>query len=656
MGKSIHNISNYIINNSYINENFSNISKSGYILKIRKKNLIKPIIILQNNIRNYIKRKKYIKKHKIDISNIYKYRLDNITYNKFLKLVEESRTIIKIDKSYNYNDENKSKLINYSDKNFMTKIRYFNYITDIIKIQRNWRLKIESKFHYKKLRPRKNEITKTRLRNNEDKILLIQNIVRRRIFERYDEKNKTVSRKVIISNSIHNKKRLSKSKSSLNIKGNKGNKDKINKKLRQNMDNYLINNKENKLDKLLMKKDDNNSESSNHDSNSMKSFSKKEFSYAKINYITKISKFIIYKRQLNILGNFMSKEYKIEFRKKKDFSFAHLLCLFIIKNTQEYIYYFLKYNNEKTFLYPFFPKTLKRVLKYLRSSKDNPKLLFSNIEKADIPENITSGEKIKRLFTKLFPSLYSQKSPSILISSLNSESQKQLINTNIYNTIEPDFINFLNDFSKYDKHLSNRSFIETRLKNTKLMSTNIFTIIKFLDDEYTSLIYGKYCFKCYLDSNKCLCEINKGKKEDEYYYSDIDNLIDIEFDPYYFNKHQIEYDSTKWKDISIKRKPRTEEMYEDPITNLIIRNKEPLNEGKKMTASKANSINNTIESFFGTNTNSSYNSRILNKIKNDLDNENSTNNSKNIAKIKAIYHQSTGKKKENLILIKNNDY
>ena len=132
--------------------------------------------------------------------------------------------------------------------------------------------------------------------------------------------------------------------------------------------------------------------------------------------------------------------------------------------------------------------------------------------------------------------------------------------------------------------------------------------------------------------------------------------MDIEFDPFYFTKHENEYDSTKWKDISIKRKPKAEEIYEDPITHLIIKTKDNLNEGQKITVSKVNSINNTNESYFGTITNSSFNSKILNKIKNDLDNESSMNNSRNIAKIKAIYHQSTGKKKENLILIKNNDY
>ena len=91
--------------------------------------------------------------------------------------------------------------------------------------------------------------------------------------------------------------------------------------------------------------------------------------------------------------------------------------------------------------YPFYNKSLERIMKYLRSSKND---LNSSKE----PD---SGEKIKKFFIKIFPSLYSQKSPSILISSLEPESKNQLIKANIYNTIEPDFINFLNDFSKYDK-------------------------------------------------------------------------------------------------------------------------------------------------------------------------------------------------------------
>ena len=613
---------------------------------------LKYILLLQKNIRKYINSLKYIKKENIDKSYIEKYRLDNITYNKFLTFIEEMNTVIKIEKSYNNyylsnsNNNDENKLINSTDIYFITKIRYSNFISDIEKIQRNWRLKLESKIIYKKMKKRKNIVTKKRIRNNDKEITTIQNIIRNRIFD----KNKTISRKTIISNSSYNKKRYS--KSNIKINENKGNKNKINKKLRQNMENYMNKNRINNIDKLN-KKGDYNSESSNYDSNSVKSFNKKEFSNAKINYISKIYKTIIYKKKSNKVGNFVSKEYRIEYRKKKDLSFLKLLCLFIIKNIQEYIYYLLKYNTEKIFLYPSSMSTLKRVIKYLRSSNNNSNNSISKEKEKD--NNSSTGEKIKKLFLKLFPSLYSVKSPSLLISSLDSESKNILIKTNIYNTIEPDLINYINDFSKYDKQLSNNAFIETRLKNTKLISTNIFTITKFIDDEYANLIYGKYCFKCFLDKNKCICEINKDKDYKEYYYSDIDNVLDIEFDPYYMNQHQNEYDSIKWKDITIKRKPKTEEIYEDPITHFIIRTKEQLNDGKKIINSKVNSMNNTNDSFYANNTNSSYNSRIINKIKNDIE-DNSMNNSKNIAKIKAIYHQSSSKKKENIILIKNNDY
>ena len=47
--------------------------------------------------------------------------------------------------------------------------------------------------------------------NNEKDIIFIQNIIKRRIFEKNDEKNKTVSRKAIITNALYNKKRYSKS-------------------------------------------------------------------------------------------------------------------------------------------------------------------------------------------------------------------------------------------------------------------------------------------------------------------------------------------------------------------------------------------------------------------------------------------------------------
>ena len=607
-----------------------NLYKYGFIIKTRKINFIKYILLLQNNIRKFLLKKNYIKKNNIEYLYIYKYRIDNFTYNRFIQFIEENKTVIKIDKNI--------------DNNYISKKRYSNYISNIITIQKNWKIYYKNKYVYKKLKPKKIFITKKRLKNNENSIYLIQKIIRSRIFAKNEEKNKTVSRKFIISNSLYNKKRYSRKNSDkINIPYNsKGNKNKINKKLAQNMENYLSNNKKN-LIKLSKKKDGqnininqnqniNNSDiSSSYDTESAKSFNKKEFSYAKINYITKIYKLIVYKKKLNLRGNFVSKEFRIVYKKKKDFSFINLLQIFATKNVQEYIFYYLKYGIDKKFSYPYYIKTLQRVLKFLKSSK--------------VHNQNEGGEKIIKFFAKLFPNIFTQKPPILILSSLNEEIENNLVKTNIYNAIEPDFVNYISNFSAYDKHLSNIKFMETRLKNTKLMSTNIFSITKFIDDEYNNLIYGKYCFKCFLDINtKCLCDKNKNKTNFEFYSND--DELDIEFDPFYFRKHNFEYDSIKWKDISVKRKPKSEEVYEDPITQLILRNKK---------SEKNNSIN-ISESQFGTN--ATYGSRILNKIKNDIENENnSLNNSKNIAKIKAVYHQSNNIKKENLILIKdNNEY
>ena len=74
-------------------------------------------------------------------------------------------------------------------------------------------------------------LTKLRIRNNENEIFIIQNKIRKRIFN----KNKTVSRKNIITSLLYKQKRYSKSNIKQNLKrreskGN-NNRNKINKKL-----------------------------------------------------------------------------------------------------------------------------------------------------------------------------------------------------------------------------------------------------------------------------------------------------------------------------------------------------------------------------------------------------------------------------------------
>ena len=106
--------------------------------------------------------------------------------------------------------------------------------------------------------------------------------------------------------------------------------------------------------------------------------------------------------------------------------------------------------------------------------------------------------------------------------------------------------------------------------------------------------------------------------------------------------NHFEYDSTKCKGILIKRKPKMEEAYEDPITNMIIDN------GKKLKENPI--ITNKIESL-----NNSYNSSN-NSLKIDKTYKTSVQTNKSIAELKALYHNDTQKNKSNQVLIRDSNY
>ena len=81
---------------------------------------------------------------------------------------------------------------------------------------------------------------------------------------------------------------------------------------------------------------------------------------------------------------------------------------------------------------------------------------------------------------------------------------------------------------------------------------NIFTITKFIDNEFENFVKGKYCYKCYLDLNLCKCF----KSNDEL----TDDALDIGLNDDYNPKNSIkffEYDINKTKgedDIITKKK------------------------------------------------------------------------------------------------------
>ena len=202
--------------------------------------------------------------------------------------------------------------------------------------------------------------------------------------------------------------------------------------------------------------------------------------------------------------------------------FIQLLNLFVIKNTQEYYFYKLynyyknNYNistvknlnlyNNFNFSFPFYIRVLKRLFIYCK--KEN-----------------NQNRRLKCFLSLIFPSLSKNKTLYYLLTCLTIENKKKLYLTNLYNVNNEQniLIQFLDDFAKFDKQISNKDFITDKVTNTTFYNTNIFTLVKFVDNEYSKLKNGKYCKKCYKYENLCDCN----KKFFNNYISE-DDLIDLD--------------------------------------------------------------------------------------------------------------------------------
>ena len=211
-----------------------------------------------------------------------------------------------------------------------------------------------------------------------------------------------------------------------------------------------------------------------------------------------------------------------------------LLNIFITKNIQEYI--FIKLNSNKkeytynyTCYFPFYLKTLKRILNYLQKH-ENP------------------NKKVSLFFEEIFD--YNKLN---MISTLNSicflseEKKDKLIYSNLFTGYEEnELIKFLSEFSEFDKNINNESFIIERLKKIKLNDTNIFTLVKLIDNEYNNLVKGLYCFKCYNYTNICNCykENNiKGDKKSfsrDLYKSNERSEDNLNFDEFDFTSEDVD--------------------------------------------------------------------------------------------------------------------
>ena len=67
-------------------------------------------------------------------------------------------------------------------------------------------------------------------------------------------------------------------------------------------------------------------------------------------------------------------------------------------------------------------------------------------------------------------------------------------------------IKFLCDFCKSDKMINNDKFINERIDQTLFDNTNIFTLVKFIDDEFNKLVHGDYCINCFNSIQHCMCK------------------------------------------------------------------------------------------------------------------------------------------------------
>lgn len=324
--------------------------------------------------------------------------------------------------------------------------------------------------------------------------------------------------------------------------------------------------------------------------------------------------------RLNYQYNFITKQHMRVIHLQKDLSFINLLFLLSVKNAQEYTFNILRLSPIEENEFPFYYNALYRTIKYIQTNPVKGKKVIKFITKV---LNLDSSKRIK---------------PERILASLSKEQIKQLQNTNIYSSFEQDFIDYLTAFSKYDKRLSNETFISERLKLSKITNTTIFGIVKFLDEEYENMANGKYCFKCYLTTESCHCT-KKSTDADEEEQFDMD-LANDDFTAKSLINH-FEYDSTKVKGVLIKRKPKIEEAYEDPITHMIINTKK-----NDITIQDNKSDNKSLED-----------DRTVESGVNEITNKESKKDKKEMEKIRKILHRDRNENSQKKqVVIRDNTY
>ena len=607
----------------FIFNKLSFITKKIYVKQNKTNN---SIIMLQQNLRSFDRKKNYIDKNLLIRNNGFYYYekiyLSNknqkvIQFEKLMKhalqcLALKKKIFYKNPNEYDIDDVNKVKYLqkgylnhyynnikpisiynfkkNICETNnikcfsYITKEKVINIMDKLLKIQR------KIKLFLKKIKSMKKQINKKKISINFlitkenvnsanciEKISRLQNIYKSQykknknniinydkhsdeesFYEDFTERNCKTLRQLTYRNRVPKKKRsglyitklrkIVQKEYNINIK----NQDYKLKRPLMNSDNLYINNGENSDGTFLNSKKFNNYQyitkitKYNFD-NKIKKIQKNFLKY--YNYIIKHSNiYKIEKLKACFFSKYLKKNENI---KQINIKFLLLTSLFIKKNIQQFGFYLLK-NDKKNFEYPFCLNTINRVLKYLNSYdyKGNiVKSIFDNILKS-----LNNDNAIKKDFILL----------------LNEEQENYLREINIYDFKESDCFDYICGFSVFDKKLKNEKFLNVRLNNTKFYNTNIFTMTKFIDDEFENFVKGKYCYKCYLDLNICKC--SKEELTDDFEIG-----IDDDYNP----KNSIkffEYNKNRDKGTLITSKPKIDQDSDIITKNKLINSNIKINE------------------------------------------------------------------------------
>ena len=538
------NIKHISFRNKNIDSNNNNINNSSHITKERIINVNDKFLFLQKMIKYYIIKRIAIKSHinKKYINVNYLITKENLKMNDCISKISHFQTIYK-----NQYKKNKNNIIDYEEHS-IDDSSYDDYTDRDNKTLRQltYRNRIPKRrcpgLYITKIRKKENInkninncnnimqhqegilITKKRYYNNENQIKKIQNLIKKR-------RNPDILLQRPLTNNY----------------------------------NFFSINTDSYDDEFLFSKKMNNYDYQSkirkyNIDDKIKKIQKKFLEYNNISK-NKINSYKKEKNKICLITKYLKKDDNI---KQINIKFLLLISLFIKKNIQQYIFYLLK-QDLKNFEYPFCLNTIYRVLKYLNSNdyKGNTvKIILNNILK-----NINSNYTIKK----------------DLILLLNKEQESQLRDINIYELKENVCLDYIFGFSAFDKNLTNEKFLNIRLNNTKFYNTNIYTITKFIDDEFENFVKGKYCFKCYLDLNICKCS-----KEDL-----TDESLDIKINDDYNPKNSIkffEYNINKDNGTIIKVKPKIEQNREIITKNKLINN----DIIKKELISNENKIKNSL--------------------------------------------------------------